>query len=302
MISISIIIPAYNSEKTIAATIDSALVQDFQNLELIVVDDGSTDSTPRILDRYLPRISVIHQSNRGSSAARNAGAAIASGEFLAFLDADDLWLPGKLTESVNALRMDPRAVLVFSDAISLGHDGVMKRPTPREHAPEMSDLLKGGWTILPSAVVMRRAAFIAMGGFAEEFKRPGGDDPFMWLVAREHGEFAYLRHPLVIHRVAQVGSLADKYRSGVPVFIRLVRKRYSSDSRALVKQVYREFAAYTLAKASSQLDGGDLKGAGRSLLKALWTSPRHVLDLKIITCLFRVRNLVRLRAIVGRNA
>jgi glycosyltransferase involved in cell wall biosynthesis len=302
MISISAIIPAYNSEDTIAATIDSALAQDYPNLELIVVDDGSTDSTPRILNRYLPRIRVILQSNRGPSAARNAGAAVASGELLAFLDADDLWLPGKLAKSVNALRMNPHAILVFSDVISLCDDGVMKQPILRERSPAMRDLLNGGWTILPSAVVMRRATFVAAGGFAEEFKRPGGDDPFMWLVAREYGEFAYLREPVVIHRVAPVGSLADKYRSGVPVFIRLVRERYGLKSRALVKQVYREFAAYTLAKASYQLDAGDLKGAGRSLLEALWTSPRHVLHSGIVPRFFRTRNLGRLRTIMARNA
>src|SRR6266849_5630061 len=96
MIQVSAIVPVFNGESTIAAAIDSALNQNFDATEVIVVNDGSTDGTALILRSYGSKIRVIEQSNRGLSAARNAGAAIARGEYLAFLDADDEWLPGKL--------------------------------------------------------------------------------------------------------------------------------------------------------------------------------------------------------------
>src|SRR6266849_4364482 len=103
MIQVSAILPVFNGESTIAAAIDSALNQNFDATEVIVVNDGSTDGTALVLRSYGSKIRVIEQSNRGVSAARNAGAAIARGEYLAFLDDDDEWLPGKLAKVVLAL-------------------------------------------------------------------------------------------------------------------------------------------------------------------------------------------------------
>ena len=103
MIQVSAIVPVFNGESTIAAAIDSVLNQNFDATEVIVINDGSTDGTALILRSYGSKIRVIEQSNRGVSAARNAGAAIARGEYLAFLDADDEWLPGKLAKAILAL-------------------------------------------------------------------------------------------------------------------------------------------------------------------------------------------------------
>lgn len=98
---------------------DSALAQDFDSIEVIVVNDGSIDATPHIIDSYPPRIRVIHQSNRGASAARNAAVRAARGELLAFLDADDVWTPDKLAKCVMALERNPMAVLAYSDLIAV---------------------------------------------------------------------------------------------------------------------------------------------------------------------------------------
>jgi len=98
MSRVSVIIPVRNGVATIRRTVDSALAQECERPEVIVVDDGSTDATPRILGSYGPDIKVLRQSNRGPSAARNAGAAAANpeSEYFTFLDADDVLLPGML--------------------------------------------------------------------------------------------------------------------------------------------------------------------------------------------------------------
>lgn len=200
MIRVSTIIPAYNSSRTIREAIDSALAQEFAGQEVIVVDDGSTDSTSAILESYGARIKVVTQQNSGPAVARNAGAQAGTGEYLAFLDSDDLWLPGKLAKSVQALSAKPFAVLAFSDCIVLHEDGRKEALWCSGRAPCLEEMMRGGWVILPSAVVMRRAAFETCGGFSAEFRYPGGEDPLMWLMAREQGEFVYLPEPLAIYR------------------------------------------------------------------------------------------------------
>ena len=107
---ISIIIPTYNRESCVGQAIDSVLGQTWQDFEVIVVDDGSTDDTRKRLKVFGDRIRVVHQENAGVSAARNAGMALASGEWLGFLDSDDLWRPEKLERQMADLALYPRAV------------------------------------------------------------------------------------------------------------------------------------------------------------------------------------------------
>src|SRR5579863_2411026 len=95
--TVSVIIPVFNGADTIAAAIDSALAQEFGGvLEVIVVNDGSTDATSSVLDAYRGHVTVLDRDNRGPAAARNAGVRASHGEYVAFLDADDIWMSGKL--------------------------------------------------------------------------------------------------------------------------------------------------------------------------------------------------------------
>jgi len=105
---VSVVIPAYNAAWCVGQAIDSALAQSFVDREIIVVDDGSTDDTPRVLAGYGSRIRIVSKPNGGLSSARNAGVAAAQGEFVAFLDADDRWLPAKLARQVALMREEPR--------------------------------------------------------------------------------------------------------------------------------------------------------------------------------------------------
>ena len=108
---ISVIIPVYNCEKYVAEAIESILAQTYPALEVIVVDDGSTDGTGEIVKSF-PQVKYLFQDNAGTAAARNRGIRAAKGEYIAFLDADDLWLPEKLAQQISAYNVDPDLELV----------------------------------------------------------------------------------------------------------------------------------------------------------------------------------------------
>ena len=113
---VSVVMPAYNAEPYLADALDSALAQTHRQLEIIVVDDGSTDGTPDVLARYAdePRVRAVRQENAGPAAARNRGLAEAQGQYVAFLDADDLWAPHKLEEQLALFRRSGALGLVYS--------------------------------------------------------------------------------------------------------------------------------------------------------------------------------------------
>jgi len=104
---VSVVMPAYNVAWCVGRAVDSVLAQDYERRELIVVNDGSTDETRALLAGYGERVTVIDQENRGMSAARNAGIRRARGDYVAFLDADDRWLPGKLSRQVELMETRP---------------------------------------------------------------------------------------------------------------------------------------------------------------------------------------------------
>ena len=104
---VTVVIPTYNRAKVILRALETAFAQTYRNLEIIVVDDGSTDDTTAVLAPYWERIHYIHQSNQGASAARNRGIQEATGEFIAFLDSDDEWLPAKLERQIELLEARP---------------------------------------------------------------------------------------------------------------------------------------------------------------------------------------------------
>ena len=128
---VSVIIPTYNRGRTIERAVDSVLAQDHRSLEVIVVDDGSTDDTAgRMRDRYGhdSRVVYLRQPNGGVCVARNTGMARARGEFIAMLDSDDAWLPGKLRAQVAAFRKHPELSLVWTDMAEVNPEGEIFSP------------------------------------------------------------------------------------------------------------------------------------------------------------------------------
>jgi glycosyltransferase involved in cell wall biosynthesis len=169
MHSVSVVIPTYNQSQFLGAAIDSALSQSIPSLEVIVVDDGSTDDTERLLAGYRDRVRSIRQKNLGVGAARNNGARIAKGSLLAFLDSDDIWLPQKLSFQIQRFEKEPALGLVhcgleFIDgqgtAIGSETDGLEGDVSVHMLLFRRPVILGGG-----SGAVIRKAIFDELGGF-----------------------------------------------------------------------------------------------------------------------------------------
>jgi len=164
--SVSVIIPAYNRQTYIAEAVRSALSQSQSPLEVIVVDDGSTDGTRQVLEQFFSEVRYEVQPHCGAGAARNRGAELASAEFLAFLDADDMWPPHKVARQLEAFRLRPDLDMVYGQVRQL-HDGPEWLSGISETAPDLSQSIPG---YAAGALMVRRDAFFRVGPFSLDLK------------------------------------------------------------------------------------------------------------------------------------
>jgi glycosyltransferase involved in cell wall biosynthesis len=277
---VSAIIAVYNGEECVARAIDSVLAQRFESFELIVVDDASRDATPRVLAGYGDRIRVIRRKrNRGLAASRNRAVDRAQGQYVAFLDADDVWLQGRLAKTVEALQTHPTTAMAFSDVVPVGHDGAPLAPTylhpGMARPPLMEDLLEEGWwPILPSSVTIWRWAFNRVGGFAEEYKGAAGfEDTELWFLLRELGDFAFVPEPLVNYRLAPMVERMRKYTTGFGLFAVRMRKRYGEQGDRLARRCAALYHWLLTVKGLRCLEAGDMHEARRALFCAMRYQP-----------------------------
>jgi len=199
---VSIIIPTYQHADFVGEAIDSALAQTYTDYEIILVDDGSTDGTREIVVAYGNQIKYIYQDNRGLPAARNTGILASKGQYLSFLDADDVWLPNKLKLEVEFLDTHPSVKLVCSNYSYFG-----SRKGPKRTGFEGITLTSGYGLkelffknpILPSAVLVRKSCFEKVGLFDESMVQC--EDLDMWLRIAAHFEVGYIDTPLVKYRL-----------------------------------------------------------------------------------------------------
>ncbi|MDM8552489.1 glycosyltransferase [Desulfobacterales bacterium HSG2] len=213
---VSVIIPTFNRAWILKEAVDSVLSQEFQDFELIVVDDGSTDDTWDILNAYQENIILIRQENKGVSAARNRGIDLASGELIAFLDSDDLWLPKKLSAQVGFFNSNPDALICQTEEIWI-RNGVRvnpkkkhKKPSGMIFEPSLSLCL-----VSPSAVMIRRGLFETVGLFDERL--PACEDYDLWLRISCRYPVFLLDTPLIMKRGGHEDQLSrmwglDKFR------------------------------------------------------------------------------------------
>jgi glycosyltransferase involved in cell wall biosynthesis len=271
---ISVLIAVYNGEAFIARAVDSALAQDFPNFEVIVVDDGSTDSTGLILRGYGDKIRSLRQDNHGQPAALNRGAAIARGEYVAFLDADDWWREDKLALTHLALESHGTAVLAFSACRQLLLDEIELSDWRCEKAPSFDDMFTRRIDIPPSAVLMRRSVFERCGGFSEKLQGRAGEfaDGYLWLLALEHGEFIYIDE-LLVSRRARPSYCQESWFLSAKIFERLVLARYGRRALPIIQQNSEDLASMALNEAATQLQLGNQKAALRWWIQAARLRP-----------------------------
>jgi glycosyltransferase involved in cell wall biosynthesis len=214
---VSVIIPTYNRAGLVQEAVASVLAQTCRDFELLVVDDGSTDGTLEALAPYTGQIKVLPLPwRRGVSAARNAGIAAARGEWLAFLDSDDLWLPEKLARQMALMAANPQFLLSQTEETWVRR-GVRVNP-PRSHQKEGGRIFLRSLErclVSPSAVVLHRRLLEEHGGFDEDL--PAAEDYDLWLRLSWRYEVGLVPEPLVIKRGGHEDQLSrqwglDRYR------------------------------------------------------------------------------------------
>ena len=212
---VSVVIPTYNRADFVREAITSVLQQDYPDIELIVVDDGSRDGTAAVVSGFGPAVQYLWQENRGVSAARNRGVASSTGDLIAFLDSDDLWLPNKVSAQVAYFEAQAEAQACHTDEIWIRRGvRVNERHIHRK---------QGGWQFLaslprcvisPSAVMMRRTLWDRLGGFDESL--PACEDYDLWLRLTAVVPVGFLPERLVVKR----GGHADQLSRRTPVLDR----------------------------------------------------------------------------------
>ena len=208
---VSVIIPTYNRAALVTEAVASVLAQTYRDFELLVVDDGSTDGTLVALAPLGDEIKVLRrEERRGVSAARNLGAKAAAGEWLAFLDSDDLWLPDKLARQVEYLKAHPDLVICQTGETWI-RNGVRVNP------PESCRKVAGNiflpslqrCLVSPSAVMLHRRLFEEMGGFDESL--PAAEDYDLWLRIASRHPVGLIPLPLVIKRGGHADQLSRQW-------------------------------------------------------------------------------------------
>jgi glycosyltransferase involved in cell wall biosynthesis len=216
--TVGVVVPMRNAERTIAATIASIGRQTHANLDIVVVDDGSTDGSVALVDEKIRqdrRVRLVRQENAGVAAARNTGAAATKAAYLAFIDADDLWAPTKIESQLEALRQGGPAVgLAYCWYASIDqHDRVVSfGPQPLVEGKAMKSLCAANWIGNGSSLLMRRAAFEKAGGYDPTLRArgaQGAEDLLMCLRIAEHAEFAVVPRYFVGYRATPGNMSTD---------------------------------------------------------------------------------------------
>jgi glycosyltransferase involved in cell wall biosynthesis len=270
---VSVVIPTHNDEATIAGTLESVFAQRLDGgFEVIVVNDGSTDGTRAVLEKFGERIRVIDQENAGVAAARNAGIRATAGEYVLLLDGDDTLTGEMLEKTVPLLDKNPACVAVFTNGMEVDGAGKVVKPSyvepGRDHSPTLDEMLAGvPWPILVGSIITRRETLIAIGGFPDEFNAGhwGGEDTFMNLLVRERGEFIYVPEVLVRHRLREFRA---HFAS------RLLNRRFEVDSAEEFSDFERRFGGHAvLARLAREHFGA----RGRKI--AAWAIDRNANEL-----------------------
>lgn len=295
---ISIIIPTYNCESFIAETVNSILNQTFKHLELIVVDDGSTDRTRDIVASYGSSVRLLTLTNSGVCVARNHGIQEATGQYICLMDHDDYWFPDKLELQFEEMCKNQEAGLVYNTFIPWLPDakGVFPEPHSFELASYSSHIDEeySGWIyhlllldcwVLTSTVMIRAEVFNKCGTFDESL--PFSEDWDFWLrISREY-PFVMLKKPLTLYRqhLQQGNLIARNIDFRTELLYKAVAKwgLCSPDGRCISRHQFRQnILRYHEKYGIQMLLEGNLKLANRSFLKSWLISPFRLISLGYI--------------------
>jgi glycosyltransferase involved in cell wall biosynthesis len=281
---VSVIIPTYNDATYLPVAIESVLAQSCQDFELIVIDDGSTDNTRTVLQSYLARIRYIYQENQGESVARNQGIRLAQGEYVAFLDSDDVWLPAKLARQVEIMAAHPQGVLLYTDSYltdAAGKEiGYLGCGTPGSAAMvrDMArDLVIDNVVMSASTVMVRRAALAGLELFDAAIQ--WGEDWDLWIRLALRGPMVYLPEPLACYRMRKPGrrlqiEASEEFVRQNALVLRKVFDHLPESHAALRQSEPDAFAALYLRSAFNNFMLNDTERGTRYLAEAFQADGR----------------------------
>ena len=299
---VSIIIPVYNGEQYIKDTILSVLNQTYRNYELIIVDDGSTDTTKQIIDIFKdPRIKYHYQNNTGLSASRNKGIELSQGEFLAFLDADDIWLPFKLELQVNAIKNDFNVGLVFGWVYYMDNDSRIVGNKKYDITKDFYiNILLGNYVDNGSQPLIRRECFDKVG----KFDHIPAEDWDMWIRIAKEYKFCNINDFLVIYRI-NLSGLSKNYKNMEEGLFKILNREFSNNTD--IKGIKNKAYAYRFHYLSTVCRGLTFTEEAFSyMLKAIKLYPlillnktRNIELLKLLLSVLMSKGMfIKLRSIV----
>ena len=256
-LSISAVIPAYNAEKYIARCLDSVLAQTCPVDEIIVVDDGSKDKTADIVRSYGDKVKLIQQENAGVSAARNTGILAATGDWIAFLDADDEWLPQKIELQTANLQKHPDLVWTTGNYDECLCDE--NRRAPQCPPQKIEKLLNGkgyfnsyfeAWQHYlwghTNCMLIKKTVFSEVGNFCAEF--PIAEDIDLWLrIAYRYPKIGFSSEPLATHYLFSENTLMTTNRQ-TGLYARFMERHLSISAQQGVLEQFRPAAAFTMRR------------------------------------------------------
>ena len=312
--TVSVVIPTHNYAGFVGEAIESALGQTVPPLEVIVVDDGSTDDTPHVLESFGNRIRAVRQRNQGVCAARNAGASIATGDLLAFLDADDVWLPDKLEKQIECFLAHPNTGLVHCGIVHVDATGKpmatimdgMEGDVAIDILMCQRNVILGGG----SAMLVSRAAFHEVGAFDTSLTH--AEDWDLWYRLARRYRVGFVREVLVRYRLHEVNvelhcpnrvPTLNWCRKTERAVFHVCERAFAEGDPQLLRLRPRIYSNVHLALAGFYFAAKQPHHVAKHLASALWLEPRNVLRLVGYPVrALRRRRSARLSAIAAASA
>lgn len=286
--SVSVVIPTYNRAKFLGEAVTSALGQTRPPDEIIVVDDGSTDATEQMLARFGEKVRYLRQANAGPAAARNHGIRIASGNFIAFLDSDDLWTPDKIARQLAFFGANPRRDFVFADMANFTGPNTVDAPEIKNrelhdylarHSTHLEDLFS--WllveNVIPTPTVMgRRAAIEKVGRFNESLRI--AEDLDYWLRAAEMCEWGFIDAVLLHRRRHESNLISDVTRRNLALLsvLRETAKRPAAQTVKRQELIATKYSAIHYDVGSAYFRARDFRNASHHFDRVQASGMRRV--------------------------
>jgi glycosyltransferase involved in cell wall biosynthesis len=271
--SVSVVIPVYNGAAYLEQALASILRQNVGDVEIVVVDDGSTDDTPRVLDGYRGRIMALRQANGGMASARTRGIRAARGELVAFVDADDYWLDDKLAPQLSVFARRPDVGLVYSNALFQQGNRLLPQTLFDIYSPHRGrvfDKLLIASFIPVASVVVRRQCLDAVGLFDERLIICADYDLWLRLAARY--DVDYVDAPLVVYR-RHDGNITHNVEHALREAIGITRRHAVAAELAKTRRVRRRLSNLSWQLGMVHLEQGNLARARATLLEAARLDP-----------------------------